>query len=329
MNIRSLVLVILIFTVSSPASLGFSINDDPQFMLKEDLSIGVDYGEEHLMFGFIGGIGLDAQENIYVLDMRNFKIQIFDNNGAYSDTINLTKGQGPQEITMIMNFAVTAEGTIFLLDTGGNKVLVLDQNKEFLNSIKIDFEALNIIPYKEDKVILLGLKHNRILHVYDISGNNINAFGSPLEIPSKLSPFKDSPFVRTPQRINISTDGKIFVLNPHKYEILMYKENKLIQKIQGKNKAYMPFEARKSSSGREMFFWPYASMFEHQDKFYVALRVHDKKRIYQVLDIFKDYKPVESMEVNGFVHAIDGKGRLYMVNQEEYPKVVRYQVIEK
>lgn len=329
MNIRSLVLAILIVSVSSPASLRFSINDDPQFMLKEDLSIGVDYGEEHLMFGSIGGIGLDAQENIYVLDMRNFKIQIFDNNGAYSDTINLTRGQGPQEITMIMNFAVTPEGTIFLLDTGGNKVLVLDQNKEFLNSIKIDFEALNIIPYEEDKIILLGLKHEKILHVYDISGNYINSFGSPLEIPSKLSPFKDSPFVRTPQRINISTDGKIFVLNPHKYEIFMYKENKLIQKIQGKNSAYMPFEARKSSSGREMFFWPYASMFEHQDKFYVALRVLDKKRIYQVLDIFEDYKPVESMEVNGFVHAIDGKGRLYMVDEKEFPKVVRYQVIEK
>jgi hypothetical protein len=329
MNLCSLVLVIIMVTSSSPANQGFLIADDPQFMLKEDLSIGVDYGEEYLMFGYIGGIGLDAQENIYVLDTRNFKIQIFDRIGAYLDTISLVRGQGPQELSMIMNFAVTPGGRIFILDTGGNKVLAFDHNKKFFNSIKIDFEALNIIPYEKDKIILLGLKHDKILHVYDISGNNTCSFGNPLESPAQLSSQKNSPFVRTPQRINISWGGKIFVLNPHKYEVFVFRKNKLIQKIQGKNKAYLPLGVRKTANGRVSFFWPYASMFEHQDKFYVILRVVSKKGVYQILDIFEDYKPISSIEVNGFVHAIDYEGRLYMVDEEKYPKVVRYQVIEK
>jgi len=44
------------------------------------------------------------------------------------------------------------------------------------------------------------------------------------------------------------------------------------------------------------------------------------------LDVLESEKLVASQKINGFAHAIDKQGRLYLVEEEEYPRVVRVSV---
>jgi len=70
-------------------------------ILKEDLTIGVESGDENLMFGSVADIGLDAAGNIFILDWNNSRIQKFDAAGKFLKSIVLKQGQGPEEVAML------------------------------------------------------------------------------------------------------------------------------------------------------------------------------------------------------------------------------------
>jgi len=64
--------------------------------LELDLSIGGDVADENYIFYSIREVEVDEQGNIYVLDSRQCRIQIFDKDGKYLQTIGC-KGEGPGE----------------------------------------------------------------------------------------------------------------------------------------------------------------------------------------------------------------------------------------
>jgi hypothetical protein len=66
-----------------------------KFELEEDLSIGRE-DEDNYMFYRVRDIEVDNQGNIYVADMSNCRVQKFDKNGVYLQTIGRL-GQGPGE----------------------------------------------------------------------------------------------------------------------------------------------------------------------------------------------------------------------------------------
>jgi len=104
--------------------------------LKEDLSIGRE-DDKNSMFYRVRGIAVDDQANIYVADMSNFRVQKFDREGQYLQTIG-RQGQGPGEFQ---------QPTKILLDETKGNIYVRDQMK-----IKVfDKEgkyAADIIPKK-------------------------------------------------------------------------------------------------------------------------------------------------------------------------------------
>lgn len=69
-----------------------------KFELEEDLSIGREDDDNYMFYG-VGDIEVDSKENIYVADKRNYRIQKFDRNGIYVQTIG-RQGQGPGEFEL-------------------------------------------------------------------------------------------------------------------------------------------------------------------------------------------------------------------------------------
>ena len=68
------------------------------FELEEDLSIGRE-GDNNYMFYSLVTATVDSEDNIFVLDMGNCRIQKYDKNGEYLQTIG-RQGQGPGEFQM-------------------------------------------------------------------------------------------------------------------------------------------------------------------------------------------------------------------------------------
>ncbi len=66
--------------------------------LEEDLSIGREDDENYLFYK-IRDVNVDSQDNIYVVDMGNYRIQKFDSTGQYLQTIG-RQGQGPGEFEL-------------------------------------------------------------------------------------------------------------------------------------------------------------------------------------------------------------------------------------
>jgi len=301
-----------------------SMKNSDDFEMIEDLSIGVEAGDENLMFGIVNDIDLDGEGNIYVLDVRNYRIQKFDNKGSFLQSVPIKKGEGPQEVPRINTIAVTEKGKIYLLGGNGIKILLFDEHGEFLRFFKLDFQAIHIAPYVEEKAVVLGIKDNHIFHVFSEEGEHLDSFGEPFEIPSRYSQYKDLAPLKFPMRIDGSGDGKLFVLNPHRYEINIYEKNKFVGLLKGKNKAFEPLRITKSNLPGIGIVFPTVSALEYKERVYVTFRTLLNREVPNQLDIFEKGVPIASLDVDGFAYAIDKEGRLYFVEEEDFPKVVRY-----
>ncbi|MBL7084321.1 MAG: 6-bladed beta-propeller [Candidatus Aminicenantes bacterium] len=99
-----------------------------KFELEEDLSIGNEDDENYLFYG-VGDIQVDEGGNIYVLDSRNHRLQVFDKNGNYLRTIG-KKGQGPGEFNVPTHLQLDDEtGNIFVTDRSRTIVIFEKEGK--------------------------------------------------------------------------------------------------------------------------------------------------------------------------------------------------------
>jgi hypothetical protein len=101
------------------------------FDLEEDLSIGRE-DDENYMFYRARNIALDSYENIYVLDSGNHRIQKFDKDGRFLQTIG-KKGQGPGEFENPGDFFIDEQDSMYVLD--GQKIKVFNKEANFMKEI--------------------------------------------------------------------------------------------------------------------------------------------------------------------------------------------------
>jgi hypothetical protein len=87
------------------------------------------------MFSQIIDVGVDDDENIYVLDFIEFHIKVFDKYGEYKTTIG-KKGQGPGEIQRPVNLVITPEKEILINDRGARFFHYFKLNGEYLRSVR-------------------------------------------------------------------------------------------------------------------------------------------------------------------------------------------------
>jgi len=323
----SMVLLGMIFLVSAVV-----LSDADSVSLTEDLSIGIDYGDESMMFGSISDIQLDAEENIYILDGKKYRIQVFDPQGGFLRSISLKKGQGPEEVSMLFGFAVHPDGLISIYDRAGNKVLNFDEKGYCQNYFKLDFQAFDIRYYKDGQIAILGFDNDLGVHIYNRKGDRIFSFAEPFSIPSRMSKYKDAPFTKFPLKFSSTGDGTVFILNPHKYEIFIYKEGKLTGDIKGKSDFFRPLtiQGQKGEGGRQYMslIFPTVSVLTHEDIIFVTIRglpIMGEEESKNQMQIYKNQKLIHSLDVKGFLSAVDSKGRLYLTAYKEgFPVMKRF-----
>lgn len=304
---------------------------------QEDLSIGVGYGNQDLMFSSISDIQLDSEENIYILDGENYRIQKFNAQGQFLKSIPIKKGQGPEEISMLLGLAVHQDGFISLYDRAGGKVINLDNQGNFHSSFKLDFQATDIKHYKNKQIAILGLDNGLGIHIYSREGEWLSSFAEPFSLPSKLSQFKDAPMVKFPMKFSTSGDGKVFLLNPHKYEIHIYENGELSEKIKGKSDFFRPMTILKGKtnmgSQSMSVIFPTVSVLEIEEKTIITIRglpVLGKEEIKNQMQIYKNQKLSHSLEIEEYPYALDSKGRLYFsAFKDGFPIMKRCHLVSK
>lgn len=102
--------------------------------LMENLVIGNDK-DENFQFYRVSVVTLDPEENIYVLDSGNCRVQKFDKDGNYSLTFG-RKGQGPGEFTNPSAFYIDGHNNLYVSE--GRKIEVFDVSGRYKESIALD-----------------------------------------------------------------------------------------------------------------------------------------------------------------------------------------------
>jgi hypothetical protein len=89
-------------------------------VLKNDLTIGRESGDENYMFSELRSVQVDDQENIYALDMKEINVRVFDKTGRHLRTFG-KKGKGPGEIDTPLRMEMTPGGKLVVEDYGSAK----------------------------------------------------------------------------------------------------------------------------------------------------------------------------------------------------------------
>ena len=121
--------------------------------LEEDLSIGVDEGDENYMFSFPVDIDSDSNGNIYVLDFKELTIKKYDSRGTFERNIS-RRGQGPGELEYPYCFYVDLNDLIYILDYSEKKIEIFDANGDYKKSIKLDIRAEAMAPNPANEIIV-------------------------------------------------------------------------------------------------------------------------------------------------------------------------------
>jgi len=333
---RKLITVVIICSlpfILSLAGCSKARQQPRELSLQEELSIGVESGDEHDMFAEIGDVDLDSEENIYILDGKEGKVNKYDTNGNFLKSLEIKRGEGPREASYVHKLAVTQKGRIYALDRNTGKILVFDEEFEFVRSFKTDFRSIDILPYSEEEFIVFGIKDENVFHIFDQEGNLLESFGETFEIPSEYLEYRNVPLVKLPRRADITTNGRIYIVNLHEYEIRVYEDKKVHHVIKEESEFFTPFKvvvSEKTDNGvqRIGMRFPYISIIEEGKRLYVTMMAWEEDKLNH-LDVFENEKLIASQKIVGFAHAIDKKGRLYLVEEEDYPRVVRVTIAYK
>ncbi len=297
---------------------------DAPLKLKADLTIGIEDGDENLIFASVSRIDLDTDGRIYLLDSKDKMVRIFESSGKFLSAFSIPAGQGPAELTQINAMAVSPNGLIFLNEM--RKVVVFDRHGKFIRYFPLDFNATTIGNAGDENVIVLGLREEKILHVYSPDGNLIQSFGEPFEVPAALSDYKDMPFLKAPILFSASKSGRVYILNPHRYEISIFEKGRLVGVLKGKSDIFEKADTPTQTRGRA-FLFPAAYIQSAGERTYVTIRKPMAKTGHE-MDVFEGGRQIGRLIVSGIPWAVDKEGRLYFEEEEDYPRIVRY-IVEK
>lgn len=106
-----------------------------RIIFEEDLTIGVEDGDENDMFGSQVALNADEDGFIYITDQDKRIVKKYDADGSFIQTIG-RPGQGPGEYGKIGEARFDDQGNIYLNDLGNQRITFLSRQGEYIKSIK-------------------------------------------------------------------------------------------------------------------------------------------------------------------------------------------------
>jgi len=307
--------------------------------LEEDLVIGNEDDENYFFYRGID-VAIDRQDNILILDTGNCRIQKFDKNGNYLQTIG-RMGQGPGEFESPGKIFIDSQDKIFINDKS-RRIVVFRNKGEYLKTISLDcsisdfyvspsenlFAISSITDEKgiklevveidsEGKVIKIFADFRGLEVVKRKSGDVKGFFLGPHEYKHKLC-FSSADerafcyaYASEYRLFLIDNDGNLFL-------IIQKEENP--QSISQKEKEFILNRARKKIGTR----WPKGALeeaykFPSFRPFFDFIIADDKLRIYikRMMSVLRD----EGNDVDIF--SKDGQ-YLYKTNISVVPHIIKH-----
>lgn len=153
---------------------------DKTVVFKEELSIRSEDEEGNILLYRPGWHLVDRKGFVYICDLQDLKIKVFDPDGRLVRTIG-QKGDGPGEFQNIGEIALLPDDRQLVLDWEAHRISLFDTEGIFINSHKFlnwsyDVFLTTNSSYVRDERIF-GEKTKLVVKAYDYSGNEILTYG--------------------------------------------------------------------------------------------------------------------------------------------------------
>jgi hypothetical protein len=129
---------------------------------------------------------VDRNENIYITDVQENSIKVFDSHGKYKLTIG-RRGQGPGEFQYLGSQTFLPDGRLLVMDSMQKRTTLFSAAGEFLESFQWKESLGRLYVATESSLILSKYtfegKNNPLegrrlfIREYDFGGNELNSFG--------------------------------------------------------------------------------------------------------------------------------------------------------
>ncbi|MBA7494197.1 hypothetical protein ES702_04770 [subsurface metagenome] len=228
------------------------------FVLKEELTIGDEEGEEY-MFQEIWHVVVDDEENIYVPDSRAAHIKVFDKNGKYLRTIG-RKGQGPGELGYPFGIQITPQKELLVNDRRQARLHFFTLDGKFLRQFSTSTMARFMLPKVDSKGNIIAgfmIPEDTIMGTVKKFDSELKPILTLVTIPTATQPPVINYFEN--QRLinlhwDVTKDDKIIWGDIRKYEFYVHTpEGRLIKKIVTDYDGIKITKGEKERLTREMF----------------------------------------------------------------------------
>jgi hypothetical protein len=291
------------------------LNPELKIVFEEELTIGVEEGDENYMFGNQIFLNTDDDGNIYVTDQNRGNVKKYDSIGNFLQSIG-RKGQGPGEFQGMSVARFTSEGNIYLNDIKTQRLSFFNKEGNYLKGVKFPtrFERVEInskgfyIARSVDNVELgKGKKWDYFYGLFDEGFNSVSEFlRLPQEADGKgkkadsaaqvLANFLSETAFQPNVNYVLDKNDLIYFGYPEDYEIKVYSsEGKLIKIIQ---RDYKPVEIRERNK----------DYFKNSqgELFMAKIPPNEEKNVFELVEYPKYLPAYESFVLmeNGWIFVI-------------------------
>jgi hypothetical protein len=302
--------------------------------LKENLSIGVEEGQKHQMFHSTLDVTVDSELNIYVLDIKNYRLLKFDKLGNFIWEAG-RKGQGPGEFRDPREVNISPSLDIYVLDSFFH-FQVFDIQGKYQQTINLEKWCRNIDFLPDGTLLVVRSTLGQMGFMADylsIEEELYEEFPVEYRHGQKLPEWAGGGIGGGFQFIS----GKIYMILPDKYEIREYTLEGKLLRIFRRDFELKPTEVRMVDEHKGLMIgWDIMGpCFLYRKKMLLNMlqrverKDENKSEITRFLDFFNEkgqflgsYKMPEATTLN----AIDDENYLYFVQQEPYPRVIRFEM---
>ncbi len=202
-----------------------------RIVFKEELSIGVEEGDENYMFGGRVYFNTDDEGNIFVNDWDRKRIQKFDPQGQYLLTIG-RRGRGPGEFVNAWNPRFDQDGNLYVFDLSNRRVSFFTTEGEYLSQISfpqgmsIHYIISNGLYFSAQSRILNDSDVFSYTYTYGLFDKDLNQLA---EVHSQTTERKRDTRSRAHYVANIYSDDAYdpeltFLMGENEYIYLGYSE---------------------------------------------------------------------------------------------------------
>ncbi len=221
----------VVYNPKAPASL-------QTIALKEDLTIGGEKEGPEYTLSDIRSVQVDEEENIYVLDLKDVRIKVFDKNGKGLRVFG-KKGQGPGELQLPYRMYLISGKELMFYDISNRRISYFSLAGECLREISTANQMFErtIADSKGNIIGYFFIPGDRYVHELKKFDSRLRPLMTIVTVEEERTPYVIE-MLDTSLQFRVLENDNIVWSHPSSYEIsIASPEGKTLRKIM---KAYEP-----------------------------------------------------------------------------------------